>query len=303
VPNFFSRLKYLAAIFIFVARGAHAETQYVGILENYSSDGANIGGSYARVAFKKTPKGWESMPTAGQVAEDLPLLNAAYPANVEWNIAYDGKFLGKVLSTNAPYRYWSEMGRQELPDAFDPPIKPLAVEKFSRSMAQNQARSRPLLLNSRPYCDDPEAWKLTQLAASEKKVLIAFFRKKVPKIFNCKDVHSESGKLENYRDKDLDFDFCFRSARGGLLCGLNPSQKLYRCDGPITETYFERWFYIAKGKRPQEIEKNLIPVEAADLDHDGHSEWLFYKNAYNTNGYVLFYDNFTKSALFEWHYH
>lgn len=44
-------------------------------------------------------------------------------------------------------------------------------------------------------------------------------------------------------------------------------------------------------------------VDAGDYDNDGKSEVVFSIAGDNLGGYVLFYDDFTKHATFEFSYH
>jgi hypothetical protein len=44
-------------------------------------------------------------------------------------------------------------------------------------------------------------------------------------------------------------------------------------------------------------------VDAGDYDNDGKSEVLFSIDQYNRGGYILFYDDFKKQAVFEFSYH
>jgi hypothetical protein len=48
----------------------------------------------------------------------------------------------------------------------------------------------------------------------------------------------------------------------------------------------------------------MTPMDAADLDGNGHSEWVFQTSrGEDEDGYELFYDGFTKKASFHWVYH
>ena len=44
-------------------------------------------------------------------------------------------------------------------------------------------------------------------------------------------------------------------------------------------------------------------VDAGDYDNDGKSELVFSIDDYNRGGYRLFYDDFSRSAKFEFGYH
>lgn len=44
-------------------------------------------------------------------------------------------------------------------------------------------------------------------------------------------------------------------------------------------------------------------VDIGDFNGDGKPEILFWRTAYDQDGYVLFYDDFKKSLSCSWRYH
>ena len=51
------------------------------------------------------------------------------------------------------------------------------------------------------------------------------------------------------------------------------------------------------------LRDELTYLEHGDFDNDGNDEFLFWYRRFNHNAYVLYYDDFQKSAKFEWTYH
>ena len=51
------------------------------------------------------------------------------------------------------------------------------------------------------------------------------------------------------------------------------------------------------------LQDELTYLDHGDFDNDGKDEFLFWYRRFNHNAYVLYYDNFQKSAQFEWSYH
>jgi hypothetical protein len=49
--------------------------------------------------------------------------------------------------------------------------------------------------------------------------------------------------------------------------------------------------------------KGMWLVDAGDDDKDGKSELVFSISRYNSGGYVLFYDDFKKRAIFQFSNH
>jgi len=44
-------------------------------------------------------------------------------------------------------------------------------------------------------------------------------------------------------------------------------------------------------------------VDIGDYDNDGMFEYVFRIGTYNQDGYLLLYNNFTKTSFFSWKYH
>lgn len=51
------------------------------------------------------------------------------------------------------------------------------------------------------------------------------------------------------------------------------------------------------------LQDEITYLDHGDFDNDGNDEFLFWYRRFNHNAYVLYYDNFQKSAEFEWTYH
>jgi hypothetical protein len=47
----------------------------------------------------------------------------------------------------------------------------------------------------------------------------------------------------------------------------------------------------------------LLLIDAGDYDGNGRSELVFRKSSYDYDGYVIYFDDFAKSAEFGWTYH
>lgn len=51
------------------------------------------------------------------------------------------------------------------------------------------------------------------------------------------------------------------------------------------------------------IHDELTYLANVDFDNDGKDEFVFWYSIFNNEGYVLYYDNFTKSSEYTWSYH
>src|SRR5262249_23872148 len=63
------------------------------------------------------------------------------------------------------------------------------------------------------------------------------------------------------------------------------------------------WFVIDPSKSIQLLGQGMWLVDAGDYNNDGRSELVFSIDRHNHGGYILFYDDFKRSAKFEFSYH
>ena len=75
-----------------------------------------------------------------------------------------------------------------------------------------------------------------------------------------------------------------------------------RYEGPMVG--IACWFVVDPQKRVRYLNEGLgLLVGAGDYDCDGKSELVFQLGGYNRGGYVIYYDDFNKRAVFEFGYH
>ena len=77
----------------------------------------------------------------------------------------------------------------------------------------------------------------------------------------------------------------------------------YRCDGPPDPAFWYQWFAVAPDQQVRFLDTSGWLIDAGDYDNDGRSELVFAVGGYNRDGYRLFYDDFKRSATFEFSYH
>ena len=63
------------------------------------------------------------------------------------------------------------------------------------------------------------------------------------------------------------------------------------------------WMAFEGAKEPRYLGSEMIVLDIEDFDGDGKSEFVFWLNAYNRNGYVIVWDNFRQRSSFIWSYH
>jgi len=278
------------------------EPYIVGVLENILDVEIGWTTPHVRVLFKKVGDRWASFPNVLDSDMGLEHVNDQYPDSVNWTVIFDGKSLGpltseKIKGVNA----YCEVGVQHISRGQKAPRIKIGASDFSYFL-DNPSFSRPLLLASRPYFQDPEKWKPAALTTGEKKKALEQFEKIMPTFEGYFSGEGEPLQTMNYQDSDLRFKAAFKSKAGDLLVGLHIVKDQVRL--PLYSDAFEpRWFVLRENGKIQYLGVATQPMEAADLDQTGQSDWLFQNTGYDKDGYVLLYDGLTKAVTFSWIYH
>ena len=61
--------------------------------------------------------------------------------------------------------------------------------------------------------------------------------------------------------------------------------------------------YIDKNNKISFLHDELQFIDHGDFDNDGKDEYLFWYSIHNNDGYVMYYDDFSKSVECIWTYH
>jgi len=160
---------------------------------------------------------------------------------------------------------------------------------------------RPLVAITEPNYSDLEDWKPTQLSTATTAAVRKAFRSRFPKVTNCSQQDIEHTKPWPYTDSNMVVNKAYSSNRHWLIAEIKLSRS--RCDGWADAAFSSQWFVITPERRVRFLGSNMWLVDAGDYDNDGNSELVFSIDDYNRGGYKLFYDDFSRSATFEFGYH
>ena len=104
-----------------------------------------------------------------------------------------------------------------------------------------------------------------------------------------------------YTDANMVVSKAYSSNRHWLIAEVILSGG--ECDGPPDEAFTSQWFVITPEQQVRFLGSNMWLVDAGDYDNDGKSELVFSIDDNNRGGYKLFYDDFSRIAMFEFSYH
>ncbi len=278
---------------------------YVGVLEGPQTREPPISSQrHVRIAFRKQGSSWLPMDSDFGTPQALAKASIPYPDKVDWTVVFDGKSIGHISSRNpGPLHWYADVGTQIIT------TKPAAVPAISVGASDfayttGWAKTRPLLLVSEPNFRDPEHWKPTTLSVAERRLAVQALRKQVPQMPQCERPEQGPEKMLPYSDGEIIVIKAYRSAGGEVIFGerLNAARSI--CGWFDDEHFFDYWFVLNHSQGLRLLGHQMMPLEAADLDNSGTSEWVFHSlRGEGQEGYELFYDDFTKRADFRWAEH
>jgi len=286
------------------------ETVYVGLIEDDRRQLAGLGvkdhgpvsNRTLTPAFEKNGAGWQSIQRLNE--------------KVRWTIAFDGKNLGEVESEPIVA---SKVSSERMPGPSFPhsiltptgriPIIGTPDERFNGDFGAPVRR--PLVVISKPNFKDPEEWKRARLPAQEVDQVRVAFRK----IYNHLRQCDASGM-------PLTIDWQVPNSEIGIVKAYGSNKSFFLVETELKHTRCayslvgknlqalkgNHWFYLAPSREASYLGNRWELVDAGDYDGDGKSEIIFYitegpEEALDTEGYVLFYDDFHHNIRFTWNNH
>jgi hypothetical protein len=252
-----------------------------------------------RPLFYKNEKGWFSLETK---IEDRTI----YPKSRKWHIAFDGKNLGSFNSKSVPIEFagynWT-YARDSYHLISDSTVPTIGKKSIEFSGFEYEEQFRPLVGVSLPYYKDPENWKPFNPDSNNLKILVEIYKS----YFNIRDFdkdYFENGRfifLKSYQSnkKHQLIQMAFKSndnIKYPLWIYKSNTGKLINISKIIDLKFSQDEF------TDDDISTNTL-IESGDFDNNGKSEIIFWSSRYNGDGYVMFYENFSRMVDFTWGYH
>jgi hypothetical protein len=275
---------------------------YLGVLEH------NENNAYLRLVFSYFHHEWKTLctnyPTIYKMDEKVmvpPLF---------WSVIYKNKILGQTKSlgpNQLQLNLYMIRSMQDTP-------KVGGLDTYFSGWPDMPVY-RPLIVIPGGVTLKPLPWDSVVLSNIERKSLINFYRKIVGdtiQICALNQPISDSLILYAYSDNDIIVGPCYSIQQKMKIASLQLSTELNQCDGPPGEEWSTYWFRIdslgrvfhfgVTHSRISDYETMKL-VDMGDFNNDGKIEALFWRERYNEDGYVLFFDDFKRSVSRSWHYH
>jgi hypothetical protein len=272
-----------------------SNTLYLGFLDDAREEMVNWTPGVARQrvvrpAFERTPTGWKKVDPS------------SLPPRIKWTIAFHGRNLGQVVSQAGLGKGLTVLQRILTPAAAVPSVGSPSGQ-FAGLKAISSKVRRPLIAVSKPYFQDPDGWKRTNLSAETAALVRKAFRREFPHVDRCEN---EKVVQRNWKfpESALALPIAYASNKHSFLveatlgagnCGFinDPNDPL---SGP--------WFFVASGGAVRRIGSFMSFLDSGDYDNDGRSELVFFlSQPEDTDGFVLYDATFGKPVTFTWTYH
>lgn len=301
------RRTLLFAALIACASAAAADPQFLGFLEDRMEPAA-------RVAFQKTSKGWKSFcPPDHRILAPESCRPVVEEVPSRWIVVYRGEPKGTVETKDYRPHFLADVGLYSI---VDPDAAPMVGEPDAEFAGQiPHSTHRPLVVLAAPAFADPQGWTAMNPEEADLRRLWRPFVDAAGNASTC--------STDPEDDKTVPWDYQFQHLRvfqaytakqtGAQLIGLHLDPAMNNCDGARARAWSTFWFYVDRKSRVKPLEflsRNSAAgrghvakvLDWGDYDADGQSEVVFWLESSNEDGYVLFYDEFTKEETFSWIY-
>jgi hypothetical protein len=271
--------------------------------------------SYVRVAFKWTDGEWE--PTCRGNRRWWPDGECERERSADttwWALVRGGGVVGAVRSRGeALGSRLSDRGLALVGETAGLPWNDERMLDFAGWI--HEPVHRPMLATTfRDPADAGSSIASTDISDELRDSLWPHFKTAVGKPIECTP-YTEGEDQEVFEWEfdidDMDVVGIVQTRAGTRVVGLRTRPTHNECDGPQGLSRSTFWFRIGSDGNVNLLTPSahgdfvyeLTPLEVADVNDDGDSEYIFWFSGYNHDGYVLFNRDFTHQAEFLWNYH
>lgn len=277
-------LRAIALLTSLLATGAAPPPNSSRLIARLAVSGSGLGTPFARDVRVEGAVPLFIQQKGEWSATDLPRLKSRFNLSTDQIPQLSAIYSGKSLGT---FRVTGADGLLKL----EPPtLKPLPeVERLAKE-------DKIILLSNLRAPKDPEGWTRTKITDTVFARASAEFIKAHPTRSECQEAEEGPDVLTRTEDPleadDLfEMNRAFKNAKGDVLLGLAES------DTPCANAPFDQpsWFVVrASGAvlSLKSVGTYLNPMDAADFDGDGLSEWIFVTHADDEPRFLLFNSKF-----------
>jgi len=289
-------------------QGHSRDVVYVGVIEDDRrqldlqgpKDKTPVSGRIITPLFEKDRSGWKPVRKLNQ--------------RVTWTVAFDGKKLGTVESEPIPRASLVNVtGPADVHSILTPASEIPVVGKPNGRFGGSSGLPvrRPLVVVSQPYFRDPDKWKPREIPNGVIEKVRSAFHKAFRHLRQC----DPSG--EALRDDwDIPASEIVVSKSWGSIkreyvveTRVLHNKCLFNTNGEDFQSMGgNQIFFVSADHKVVFLGLQWELLDAGDYDGDGESEVIFQVAEgkdidIETEGYVLFYDDFRRNVRFVWQNH
>ena len=250
-----------------------------------------------RLAFMSTGSSWKAYDHSAEDSKALSNAASNFAGNRQWVLLRHDRSVAQVASKGVDkYDWYKDIGLQDL--ITDLPVEVKGPRDLQFSGWIGCPVRKPIVLATAPPARDQENWRNEKPSYVPTDAIADHIQNSIDEIYQDNDLETEKLTIskkdlvaaEQYVSNKSDKLIAFRFCSKGPLRNGDDDAVLY-------------WFYVHDKTPPTFIGRGLVLIDWADYNSDGETEFLFWIDGYNENGYLMTWGSFARNASFTWHYH
>lgn len=311
-----SRIMFFILLFIVIQINADEQKEDTGVeiafLEDrckrqWEGTGTEVKTTYetrVRLAFRLTQDGWKAFDHGVFGRYELMQAASWFKGNRSWFLLERDTPLDSLLSRGVEeYKLYSDVGTQTI--AGQLPSSALLPRTMEFSGWKHCEVRKPIVLVSRKPQKSKDSWMRIESTFTPNNEIVKLINKHGSQLYSCKDDRDENGsafkaEISVQMLKPVEE---IVSEKGDRLFAV--AFRDNACVVDNTAGKVSSWYWFSQvGKSPMIfIGEGLKLIDWADYDADGNSEFLFWLNGYDMNGYRILWNKQSRTATFSWIYH
>jgi hypothetical protein len=283
-----------------IPQKAFATDLQIAFLEDACEEGHdNSYNTRVRLAFLWQDSMWKSFDHNVRNFEELEHAATKFAGTHQWFLVDHENSIGTLISKGVDkYKWYKDVGMQELISELPATAKNPRDLKYS-GWPGCPVR-KPIVLSTALPIKDKESWRKVKADVRPSKKMAEQIRNSNNDLYAAAD---EKPVKASFTEKDLIVSEQYNSPIKGNLVALQFRKNagvMNNTGDPDSSLY---WFYLGNKTPSMLIGRGLVLIDWADYNSDGQTEFLFWVDGYNLNGYLISWSNFTKTDSFTWNYH
>jgi hypothetical protein len=266
-----------------------------------------------RLGFVSTPTGWRAICRSKPHDNRNETCELSDPERSrKWSVWFKGSEIGEVSTSGwVSSEHYYKSGQLQIASSQIPHVAE-RTNDFSGWDGVKKYRPLVAVTGLRPRA--ASAWSESTPSKGDVDAVWPTFRQIVPRIPSCR--YDDKGRSLDHpttiSKQHLEVFRVIRLNHGEKLIGARVARRYTEPCNEMSGVGSDVWFVSTAHSNPRIISRrpNMDDwswsqefIDVGDFAGDGNVEALFWYSGYNEDGYILYFDQFAKSARFTWSYH